>query len=195
MNLRMPSVAVAAVFALIALTVSACGNDSPPVATPAAQPAPFSAELTAAQKRQITLDDARFNREQREATAREDRQIARSEQRQARSERQQTPPSALEAAVADAIVGQQAKLLDSSAKSNARNAVSQMESCLTEDDYATCAGNSDVTSLASPSGVDAFNYVLTASSKSGNTFTIAKTGGEYERACTGSSGGCQGGSW
>lgn len=84
---------------------------------------------------------------------------------------------------------------DADAKSNARNAVTQMESCLTEDDYSTCAGNSDVTSLASASGVDAFNYILTAPSRSGNTFTIAKTGGEYERACTGSSGGCQGGSW
>ena len=90
MNLRMPSLAVAAVF--VALTVNACGGDSPPVATPAAMPAPFSAELTAAEKRQIKLDDARFNREQRQQTAREDRQIARAEDQERRADQRAASP-------------------------------------------------------------------------------------------------------
>lgn len=106
-----------------------------------------------------------------------------------------TADTTVAAGAARALADDQARSQDADAKSSARNAVTQMESCLTDDDYAVCARSPDVTSLASTSGVDGFNYLVTATSKSGNTFTIAKTDGEYERTCTGSSGGCQGGSW
>ena len=39
-------------------------------------------------------------------------------------------------------------------------------------------------------------YVVTATSKSGNTFTITKAGGGAPtRTCTGTTGGCKSGSW
>ena len=80
-----------------------------------------------------------------------------------------------------AFLGQRAKGQDSSAKSDARNAVSEMESCYaTTQDYAvavrhdasspTPASPSTVTfTVAAPQG-----YVITSKSKSGNTFTVTK---------------------
>jgi type IV pilus assembly protein PilA len=104
------------------------------------------------------------------------------------------------------FLGQKDKAKDSSAKSDVRNAVSQLESCLVDDPAATCAASGDVTgSFSQPAPVitvtDANNYVLTAKSASGNAFTITKSSttspGKYTRTCTtGGTGGCPtGGSW
>src|SRR5690242_12331092 len=82
------------------------------------------------------------------------------------------------------FLGQRTKAQDSSAKSDARNAVSQLESCYTDaNTYVGSGGvgNSCVSSTAGlPSSVSitaAANpdtYTVTATSKSGNTFTIKK---------------------
>ena len=82
------------------------------------------------------------------------------------------------------FLGQRAKAQDSSAKSDARNAVSQMESCFTDaQTYVGCtagAGNPSVIS-----GADADGYAATATSASGNTFTITRLAtGTYTRTCT-----------
>ena len=104
------------------------------------------------------------------------------------------------------FLGQRTKAQDSSAKSDARNMVSQLESCYTDaNTYVGCPGS--VTGLDVGSGpgqvavsgqtVDA--YVVTATSKSGNTFVITKaSNGTTSRTCSvsgGNSGGCNGGSW
>jgi type IV pilus assembly protein PilA len=90
-----------------------------------------------------------------------------------------------------AFLGQRTKGQDSSAKSDARNQVSQIESCFTEaDTYVDCPGAAD----ASTTG-----YSTVGTSKSGNTFKITKAGNTTSRSCvvaTGAnSGGCNGGTW
>ena len=89
------------------------------------------------------------------------------------------------------FLGQRAKAQDSSAKSDARNAVSQMESCFTDaNTYANCTtGPGNGASVVSGSATtDA--YAVVASSDSGNTFTITRIGGTgatagtYVRSCT-----------
>ncbi len=95
------------------------------------------------------------------------------------------------------FLGQRAKAQDSSAKSDVRNAVSQMESCLVDDTYANCSASTDVTAFATPaSGGSASGYTLQATSKSGNHFRITKAAsGVFTRACdTAGSGGCPTGS-
>ena len=112
------------------------------------------------------------------------------------------------------FLGQQKKGQDASAKSDARNLVSQVESCFADTQtYTTCVtaaqlgttglplidntttpgdGNVSVTSSADTS------YVITAESKSTNVFTITKTaGGAAARTCTtAGEGGCKtGGLW
>ena len=90
------------------------------------------------------------------------------------------------------FLGQQKKGQDSSAKSDARNAVSQLESCFTEEQtYANCAKTSSaMANTGIPNSVTfptlgTSNFVVTATSKSGNTFTITKaTTGLYTRTCT-----------
>ena len=100
------------------------------------------------------------------------------------------------------FLGQQKKGQDSSAKSDARNAVTQMESCFADaQTYTGCtlAGSG----LATGSGtgqvavtVGSDTYTIVAKSKSNNTFTITKaTDGTSSRACSGTGGGCNGGSW
>ena len=106
-----------------------------------------------------------------------------------------------------AFLGQRAKSQDASAKSDARNLVSQIESCYTTtNDYQLCEegdtaldtegiamANSTVTSGAQRS------YVITSTSDSGNTFTITKTDGAAPvRSCSSAGttkGGCNGTSW
>ena len=102
------------------------------------------------------------------------------------------------------FLGQRAKGQDSSAKSNARNMVSQIESCYaTTEDYTQCdlgdpamddGGISNTTATGSATG-----YTIVATSSSGNTFTITKAGSATTRTCaTGSGtskGGCNGGTW
>jgi len=104
-----------------------------------------------------------------------------------------------------AFLGQRAKGQDSSAKSNARNAVSEVESCFTTtQDYSTCG--SEITDAGIPDTAFAANgtngYSVTATSKSNNTFTITKnpTTNVVTRSCvvpaTGTSkGGCNGTTW
>ncbi len=88
------------------------------------------------------------------------------------------------------FLGQQKKAQDAAAKSDARNAVTQVESCLTDATATTAADcgdktkNAGLTSLKlavttgatlGPSGGP--TYSITATSKSANTYTIAKTDG------------------
>ena len=106
-----------------------------------------------------------------------------------------------------AFLGQQKKGQDASAKSDARNAVSQVESCFTdEQNYSHCVqGQSAMAdsgidwskvAIAAPSGTDL--YKVTATSVSGNHFIITKlANGTYDRTCdTTGKGSCPStGSW
>jgi type IV pilus assembly protein PilA len=95
------------------------------------------------------------------------------------------------------FLGQQKKGQDAAAKSDARNAVSQVESCFTDEQtYANCTwtgstGPASMTDAKLGSNVvitsaAADSYVVTATSKSGNTFTITKATGTdvITRTCT-----------
>ena len=96
------------------------------------------------------------------------------------------------------FLGQRSKAQDSSAKSDARNAVSQMESCFTDaNTYVNCpAANSGLPSTVNVGSQSTTKYVVTATSQSGHTFTITHNDdGTVTRSCTGSGGGCNGGSW
>jgi type IV pilus assembly protein PilA len=91
------------------------------------------------------------------------------------------------------FLGQQKKAQDASAKSNARNLVSQVESCFAEkQDYRSCDTITDLGTTGLPLvdgapaadsgnvGVSASaldGYTIKAESKSGNAFTITKAGG------------------
>ena len=95
------------------------------------------------------------------------------------------------------FLGQRAKAQDSSAKSDARNAVSQMESCLVDDAYATCLATDEVSAFATQVGTGTADaYTLQATSDSGNRFRITKAGsGVFTRSCdTAGDGGCPSGS-
>jgi type IV pilus assembly protein PilA len=110
------------------------------------------------------------------------------------------------------FLGQQKKGQDSSAKSDVRNAVSQVESCFTDtEDYTKCdvaamtAANTGLKFAAAPDNTTspvtlgitpaAGGYTLVSKSKSGNTFTITKTATGVARTCTtAGSGGCKTGS-
>jgi type IV pilus assembly protein PilA len=102
------------------------------------------------------------------------------------------------------FLGQQKKGQDASAKSDARNTVTQVESCFADtQDYQQCKTAAqlgttglDIGGAIIVTSTAATSYAVTATSKSGNTFIITKTsGGPPTRTCTGSSGGCNGGSW
>jgi type IV pilus assembly protein PilA len=106
-----------------------------------------------------------------------------------------------------AFLGQREKGQDADAKSNARNIVSHMESCYaTTQTYDGCEASADVTDSGIPRGTtngtveipaastDATGYVVTARSKSGNTFTVTKTASGASRSCTGD-GGCNSSTW
>ena len=107
------------------------------------------------------------------------------------------------------FLGQQKKGQDASAKSDVRNAVSQIESCFTDNSkYTTCQTTAQVPGLpvgatvsspTDPTSTASGGYSVAATSKSGNVFTITKNGttGAYTRSCTtAGNGGCQtGGSW
>ena len=104
------------------------------------------------------------------------------------------------------FLGQKDKAKDSSAKSAARNAVSQVESCLTDiptpstcssattPDVKTAVEAANATgSVVTVTGADA--YVATAASETGNKFTITKTTGTgaTTRTCTTTGGSTKGG--
>ena len=105
------------------------------------------------------------------------------------------------------FLGQQKKGQDASAKSNARNVVSHVEACFTdEQNYASCDTTSELgtTGLPIVNGAPAASsgnvgvtattsdgFTVQAASKSGNTFTIVKSASGIARTCsTGGSGGC-----
>jgi type IV pilus assembly protein PilA len=95
------------------------------------------------------------------------------------------------------FLGQTKKSQDASAKSDARNAVSQMESCFTNSNtYVGCpdaesAFSGDVAVSGTPTSS---GYAVVANSKSTTTFTITKdaTTGKYTRTCSNAGqGGCR----
>jgi type IV pilus assembly protein PilA len=107
-----------------------------------------------------------------------------------------------------AFLGQRLKAEDSSAKSDARNMVSQMASCYTEQDaYVGCPGSDtglDVPppgSAPGPGQVQATpdstgnGFTVVAHSKSDNTFTIVKDPdtGVVSRSCSIAGGSAKGG--
>jgi type IV pilus assembly protein PilA len=95
------------------------------------------------------------------------------------------------------FLGQTKKAQDSSAKSDARNAVSQIESCFVDnnDTYVGCPVGGGLPSTVAVSAPSTTGYVVTATSKSGNSFVITKTDTGYARSCnTAGVGGCQTGS-
>jgi type IV pilus assembly protein PilA len=92
------------------------------------------------------------------------------------------------------FLGQRAKAQDSSAKADARNAVSQMESCFTDKEtYVGCTSGND----AKATDQTTSTYTIVATSSAGdpkNTFTIKRLAGSYKRECTGNAG-CNELSW
>ncbi len=105
------------------------------------------------------------------------------------------------------FLGQKDKAKDASAKSAVRNAVSQVESCLTNDPTPTaCATDTEMlaslrsaTATGSSATVNSSNdYTLTSGSTTGNTFTITKTTSGYSRTCSSAGsdkGGCNNSAW
>ncbi len=101
------------------------------------------------------------------------------------------------------FLGQQKKGQDSSAKSDVRNAVSAIESCYSDtEDYGGCDSAAELAALNTPvqAGVNinatsTSTFTVLQTSKSGNTFTIAKDiNGVYTRSCTtGGTAGCKAG--
>lgn len=107
-----------------------------------------------------------------------------------------------------AFLGQRAKGQDGSAKSDARNMVSQLESCYTQtQDFADCTGDvlnptgleiGDQPGQVEVSAADDETFTIDAHSESGNTFTIVKNAnGTNTRSCVSAvdNGGCNGSSW
>ena len=104
-----------------------------------------------------------------------------------------------------AFLGQRAKGQDAEAKSAVRNMVSAVESCYSgSSTYTGCADSEEVKGSGIPTGtaggqvelktLNGNDFVLIGHSKSGNTFTMSKTGGgAVSRSCaTGGKGGCPG---
>jgi type IV pilus assembly protein PilA len=98
------------------------------------------------------------------------------------------------------FLGQQKKGQDSAAKSDARNAVSHVESCFTEEqNYANCVNASSAMADAKiPAGtvitaVPANGFTVVSTSKSTGTFTISKNAaGVFARTCSApGKGGCK----
>jgi type IV pilus assembly protein PilA len=96
------------------------------------------------------------------------------------------------------FLGQQKKAQDSSAKSNARNAVSQVEACFAdEQDYNNCTAADYKSGVLANAGLGSATenivvtangktgYDIVATSKSTNTFTVTKdpTTGATTRTC------------
>ena len=105
------------------------------------------------------------------------------------------------------FLGQRSKAQDSSAKSDARNLVSQLESCYTDNNTYSGSGNGG-SCLSGNTGLSvgtaqgqvevtaaaAQTYTVVGHSKSGGNFTISKDSvGNVTRTCSGGS--CSGGTW
>jgi type IV pilus assembly protein PilA len=93
------------------------------------------------------------------------------------------------------FLGQSKKGQDASAKSDVRNAVSQMESCFTTNNtYVGCPDTeSPLAAGVTVTSPTATGYAVTQTSKSTTTFTITKDPitGSYLRSCTPTGGGCK----
>ena len=97
-----------------------------------------------------------------------------------------------------AFLGQRAKGQDSAAKSDARNVVSEMESCFVDNQtYAGCQNSPEVKAFANApvtlGGDPTKQYTVVATSKSKNTFTIehdSSTGDKRICTDTEKKGGC-----
>ena len=102
-----------------------------------------------------------------------------------------------------AFLGQQEKGKDAEAKSNARNMVSQIESCFTPtEDYRLCSNEAQLGgNLGFPYGTNPGETSITATTRDSYSITaISKgTNGLTTRACTAGSGtdggGCHSGTW
>jgi type IV pilus assembly protein PilA len=108
-----------------------------------------------------------------------------------------------------AFLGQRSKGQDSSAKSDARNMVSQVESCYSDtQNYSSCDSSGELPNTGLTYGTTtgqvevntagSDTYVIIGHSKSGNNFSISKgTNGTITRSCgTAGSGSClSGGTW
>ena len=110
-----------------------------------------------------------------------------------------------------AFLGQREKGQDSSAKSDARNLLSQMETCFVDtQSYSSCTDNTTIKDFNLPispampppvgsvaARADTLTYTIVAVSRSQNTFSIVKGGaGDITRSCVGGpSGGCRSNSW
>jgi type IV pilus assembly protein PilA len=103
------------------------------------------------------------------------------------------------------FLGQRAKAEDGSAKSNARNMVSAMESCYTEaNQYDPCPDPDSGLAVGNgPGEVEVTaaggTFTIVAHSQTGNTFTVEKAATlVVTRSCDGTAnprGGCAGGQW
>jgi len=114
------------------------------------------------------------------------------------------------------FLGQREKAQDGSAKSDARNLVSHMESCFTDSQtYVGCntsltAANTGLPLVAGGAanaaavpngqvavltGATATDYTVVAKSQNGRQFQIAHSTTGNTRTCSGSGGGCNGSSW
>jgi type IV pilus assembly protein PilA len=99
------------------------------------------------------------------------------------------------------FLGQQQKAQDTSAKSDARNAVTQVETCYADaQSYTNCATTSLLSSAGLPnisvSNIGTDTYTVTATSKSGGQFSVNRTASGLSRSCTGGTSGCRAGnSW
>jgi type IV pilus assembly protein PilA len=96
------------------------------------------------------------------------------------------------------FLGQQKKGQDASAKSDARNMVTQLESCYADTQtYDNCNVSTSGIATGTAKGQTAIApndqvYAITSTSKSGNTFVITKAAnGTITRSCTG----CTGSTW
>ena len=116
------------------------------------------------------------------------------------------------------FLGQQKKGQDASAKSDARNLVSQVESCMADSasrDYNQCNNKAELEAGGSNTGLKLVDgatpakgevavtaaattgtFTVTAQSESTNTFSIEKqSDGSLKRTCTGNAGGCRSSAW
>jgi type IV pilus assembly protein PilA len=115
-----------------------------------------------------------------------------------------------------AFLGQRDKGRDTDAKSNARNLLSLVESCFTEEDlYTKCTDSASLGAQGLPFSAGGFpgsgsgqvgieasgsTFTIAAASRTGNEFSIVKdSSGVVRRSCStaggSSSGGCKGGTW
>ena len=114
------------------------------------------------------------------------------------------------------FLGQREKAQDGSAKSDARNMVSHVESCFTDGQtYATCATSLTAANTGLPlmagaqanaaavtagrvailTGATTTNFTVVAKSSNGRQFTIAHTAAGNSRSCSPNGGGCSNLTW